>query len=87
MAKKVTTKKASTKKSEPTFEYIKVDLKSKNPISRVEISESELRKNADKYFTNKEQAKQHAKNELIMLKDNYVWNDYSELMWQIENYV
>lgn len=85
--KKTTTKKATTKKSEPTFEYIKVDVKSKKPLERVKITESELQKNADKYFLNCEHAKQHAKNELVMIKDSFAWNDYNELMWTIQNYV
>ena len=84
MAKKETT---TTKKEEPTYEYIKVDVKSKSPLSRVMITESELQKNTDIYFLNCEHAKQHAKNELIMIKDKFAWDDYNERMWQINLYV
>jgi hypothetical protein len=87
MAKKETKKKATTKKEEPTYEYIKVDVNSKSPLSRVMITERELQKNTDRYFINCEHAKQHAKNELIMIKDKFDWNDYNERMWQINNYV
>jgi len=83
MANKETTKKATTKNEEPKYEYFKVDVKSKSPLSRVMITERELQKNTDKYFLNCEHARQHAKNELLMLKDNYEWNDYNDLMWQI----
>ena len=87
MAKKETKKKATTKKEEPTYEYIKVDVNSKSPLSRVMITERELQKNTDRYFINCEHAKQHAKNELIMIKDKFDWNDYNERMWQINHYV
>jgi len=87
MANQETKKKATTKKKEPTYEYIKVDVNSKSPLSRVMITERELQKNTDRYFINCEHAKQHAKNELIMIKDNFDWNDYNERMWQINNYV
>lgn len=87
MAKKETTKKATTKKEEPTYEYIKVDVNSKSPLSRVMITESELQKNTDRYFLNCEHAKQYAKNELIMIKDKFAWNDYNERMWLINHYV
>lgn len=94
MAKKETTKKATikkttTKKSERTFSCIAVDVKSKTPIKLCLKTESDIANNPFVHFApnEREEAKQYARNELLLIKDTLDWADYNERLWIINNYV
>jgi hypothetical protein len=86
MTKKIT-KTATKPQTEITYNYIKVSIDSKNLIERVEITENQFNENPDIYFVNTIQAQQYAKNELLSIKDKYDWNNYNELICQINNFV
>lgn len=80
-------KKTIKAKSKVLIQKIKVDVSNKKPVKRVEVSQKDIDKNPSHYFDNVVVAKQYARNELIMLKDDMPWSEYSDRMWLITNYV
>ena len=69
---------------EPKFDAIKVNLMSKNPLSRVQVTESEIDENSDVLFPTLERAKSYAKNEMLLLKDGMDAEKYNDLKWKVE---
>ena len=67
---------------------IKADVKNlQQPLSWCVVAESELSKNPDIYFTDREQAKRYAHNELLPLKERVSLGDYTDAYWRIELFV
>jgi hypothetical protein len=67
---------------------IKADVKNlQQPLAWCVVSESELSKNPDIYFTDREQAKRYAQNELLSVKESVSVGDYTDAYWRIELFV
>jgi hypothetical protein len=73
--------------SEPTISRIRVDVTELNrPIYFIDVTESEVNSHSDIYFSNREQAKRYAQNELLDRKGSISQAEYSEAYWFIENF-
>lgn len=87
-AKPVAKKKVTKAKSvEPKVERIFIDVKNlKNPISTVQVTESEIAKNPDVYHTNKDVAQRQAIHRLERIKDTMEFNDFINAKTKIQKF-
>jgi hypothetical protein len=74
--------------SEPLVNVIRVNVSDLNrPIYFVDVTENEVALHPDIYFSDREQAKRYALNELLEVKQKMNPSEYSDAYWFIATFV
>jgi hypothetical protein len=74
--------------SEPLVNVIRVNVSDLNrPIYFVDVTENEIALHPDIYFSDREQAKRYALNELLEVKQKMNPSEYSDAYWFISTFV